>query len=80
MFSDPVVSDYTAGIAVHWYFDKQTPPWVLDETHEALPDKFLLYTEACRGTLGMTTKLLRNNRYFHNEVMCNLTVSNCELH
>ena len=42
---------YIDGIAVHWYDDKYVGPDVLDQTHYQSPDKFMLYTEACSGTM-----------------------------
>ncbi|KAK2721155.1 hypothetical protein QYM36_003432 [Artemia franciscana] len=47
--SNPEAEQYVSGIAVHWYFDRSTPPSFLDETHNALPDYFILSTEACAG-------------------------------
>ncbi|XP_031788436.1 lysosomal acid glucosylceramidase [Nasonia vitripennis] len=40
---------YVKGIAVHWYTDTVIPASVLDLTHDLLPDKFILMTEACVG-------------------------------
>lgn len=37
------------GIGIHWYWDFIMPPSVLEETHNAAPNKFLLYTEASIG-------------------------------
>ncbi|RXG52322.1 Glucosylceramidase [Armadillidium vulgare] len=44
---DPKAEQYVDGIAVHWYNDLKVGPEVLDQTHEAAPGKFILYTEAC---------------------------------
>ena len=48
--SDPVAYKYVSGFAVHWYNDFFTPVQVLDLAHDAFPDKFILYTEACEGS------------------------------
>ncbi|XP_008201883.2 lysosomal acid glucosylceramidase-like [Nasonia vitripennis] len=40
---------YVKGIGVHWYSDAVIPANVLDLTHDLLPDKFILMTEACIG-------------------------------
>ncbi|XP_076249035.1 lysosomal acid glucosylceramidase-like [Calliopsis andreniformis] len=50
MLSNKKARKYTAGTAVHWYTDQFVPPNVLDQTHKALPDKFILMTEACIGS------------------------------
>ncbi len=57
VLSDPRNLDLVDGVAVHWYMDEAF--WYLDEAlglphaldlvHEAFPDKFILYTEACTG-------------------------------
>ena len=46
---EPIVSQYVAGIAVHWYMDSVIPPELLDKTHDLFPDKFIFGTEACAG-------------------------------
>ena len=40
-------AQYVSGIALHWYMDVFVPPVVLDQTHAANPDYFMLGTEAC---------------------------------
>ncbi|XP_031839027.2 lysosomal acid glucosylceramidase-like isoform X1 [Nomia melanderi] len=45
------MSKYIAGTAVHYYADALAPAGLLDLTHEAFPDKFILMTEACTGTV-----------------------------
>ena len=47
---------YVSGVAVHWYADFIVPPLPLLNTHNAMPDKFLLATEACAGSLGIFSK------------------------
>lgn len=47
MFGKNESSPYISGIGVHWYWDNIVPPVLLDKTHEAFPDKFILATEAC---------------------------------
>ena len=42
---------YISGIAVHWYEDFVTPPQALSSTHQMFPDKFILATEACTGSM-----------------------------
>lgn len=49
MLANEKAKKYTAGTAVHWYFDAFVPPHVLDLTHNAFPDKFILMTEGCTG-------------------------------
>jgi glucosylceramidase len=49
ILNDSVASEYIAGMAVHWYWDKFIPANVLTFTHNAHPDKFILATEACSG-------------------------------
>lgn len=51
VLSDPDTAQYVDGIAVHWYGDPFFPAEVLTLTHNAHPDKFLLNTEACEGSL-----------------------------
>lgn len=45
--SDPKVHNYTDGTAFHWYFNQYFPADTLTELHNAVPDKFILATEAC---------------------------------
>ncbi|XP_058797228.1 lysosomal acid glucosylceramidase-like [Phymastichus coffea] len=40
---------YIKGIAVHWYTDDFIPAKVLSLTHDIVPEKFILMTEACLG-------------------------------
>eukprot|EP01103_Thecamoeba_quadrilineata_P005084 TRINITY_DN14936_c0_g1_i1.p1 TRINITY_DN14936_c0_g1~~TRINITY_DN14936_c0_g1_i1.p1 ORF type:complete len:491 (+),score=85.26 TRINITY_DN14936_c0_g1_i1:69-1541(+) len=49
VLSDPVAAQYVAGAGVHWY----TGDWfdVLEKTHNAFPDIFIMGTEACCGYL-----------------------------
>lgn len=49
VLEDREAANHIHGIAVHWYWDFLMPASVLSETHDAVPDKFLLYTEACIG-------------------------------
>jgi hypothetical protein len=42
---------YVSGIGVHWYQNFIAPPSVLTTTHEQFPDRFILATEACEGTV-----------------------------
>jgi glucosylceramidase len=37
---------YIDGIAIHWYTDDIFPAYLLSETHEHFPEKFILATEA----------------------------------
>ncbi|KZC06830.1 Glucosylceramidase, partial [Dufourea novaeangliae] len=50
LFSNEQAKKYITGTTVHWYTDAIAPAKVLDETHDAFPDKFILMTEACTGT------------------------------
>lgn len=58
MFSTPDAYKYVSGIAVHWYEDFLTPVVALTSTHEKFPEKFLLATEACAGSLLPFGKVL----------------------
>ncbi|XP_064474558.1 lysosomal acid glucosylceramidase-like isoform X2 [Ornithodoros turicata] len=48
ILQDTNASSFVSGIGVHWYGDF-AEPWILDKTHEAFPEKFILGTEACEG-------------------------------
>uniref|UniRef100_A0A2A4K8P8 Glucosylceramidase n=1 Tax=Heliothis virescens TaxID=7102 RepID=A0A2A4K8P8_HELVI len=47
----PKVLDYIDGIAVHYYTDFITPAAVLTEVSKSYPEKFIIATEACEGTM-----------------------------
>lgn len=47
VFHKNIAAQYIAGIGVHWYWDHVAPTILLDKTHDAFPDKFILSTEAC---------------------------------
>lgn len=47
-----------AGTAVHWYYDTQISPSVLDEVNKLFPEKLLLQTEACTGVASKNTVIL----------------------
>lgn len=49
--NDSDAFSYVDGIAVHWYMDMIFGPRGLQETHNFFPDKFILYTEACAGSV-----------------------------
>ncbi|XP_078314171.1 lysosomal acid glucosylceramidase-like [Crassostrea virginica] len=51
VFSSEEARKYVSGIAVHWYEDFITPSLALASTHKKFPDKFLLATEACAGSM-----------------------------
>ena len=67
MWANEKAKKYSAGTAVHWYFDAYVPPVVLDLTHNAFPDKFILLTEASTGSLEIPNIILgsweRGQRY-----------------
>ncbi|GMT24656.1 hypothetical protein PFISCL1PPCAC_15953 [Pristionchus fissidentatus] len=67
MFKDPEVSNYVAGIGVHWYEDEIYPVSALTHTHEKHPTKFLLATEACNGWLTVQGKGPRLGYFFRAE-------------
>ncbi|KAJ8304057.1 hypothetical protein KUTeg_017640, partial [Tegillarca granosa] len=48
---DATANKYVSGIAVHWYEDFIAPVISLTSTHEKFPDKFILATEACDGSM-----------------------------
>jgi glucosylceramidase len=47
--SYPESRNYIDGIAVHWYWDSLISPKALQETHELIPDKLIIASEACEG-------------------------------
>ena len=49
--SNPKAAKYVSGWAVHWYTDFLGFAEDLDRTHEAYPDKFILYSESCVGAM-----------------------------
>lgn len=58
VLADNATSRYVDGIGVHWYFNSITPASVLAKTRQRHPDKFLLSTEACEGSMPWQTKVL----------------------
>ncbi|KHJ84149.1 hypothetical protein OESDEN_16141, partial [Oesophagostomum dentatum] len=53
IFDDPEATKYVDGIGVHWYLNALASPSVLTATHEHHPEKFILATEACTGSIGI---------------------------
>lgn len=51
VFSSEEARKYVSGVAVHWYEDFITPAGALSSTHKKFPEKFLLATEACSGSM-----------------------------
>ncbi|XP_060062556.1 lysosomal acid glucosylceramidase-like isoform X1 [Ylistrum balloti] len=51
VFKNTEAANFVSGIAVHWYQDFIVPANVLTSTHEKFPDKFILSTEACLGSM-----------------------------
>ncbi|GMS95896.1 hypothetical protein PENTCL1PPCAC_18071, partial [Pristionchus entomophagus] len=51
VYSDPVASSFISGVGIHWYMDGISPSSKLSATHKAHPDKFILATEACSGSM-----------------------------
>ncbi|XP_011881411.1 PREDICTED: glucosylceramidase-like [Vollenhovia emeryi] len=49
VFQNKTARDIVSGIALHYYFDSEVSPSVLDETKQLFPEKSLIYTEACTG-------------------------------
>ncbi|CAH0551326.1 unnamed protein product [Brassicogethes aeneus] len=49
VMKDKKARKYLDGIAVHWYFDDQFSPNLLNKAHNSHPDKFIINTEACNG-------------------------------
>lgn len=45
------VNKYVKGIGFHWYLNFLAPPDILTLLHDRYPDKFILATEACEGSL-----------------------------
>uniref|UniRef100_A0A914C648 Glucosylceramidase n=1 Tax=Acrobeloides nanus TaxID=290746 RepID=A0A914C648_9BILA len=73
VLSDPDAAKYVDGIAIHWYADDNdlglTSLPNFETTHNANPDKFMLYTEACTGWTGVQGPSLgdwsRGDQYAH---------------
>lgn len=55
-YTDNKSNKYTAGTAVHAYFENYAPASVLTETHDAFPNKFILMTEDSIGELSSSEK------------------------
>ncbi|KJH42620.1 O-Glycosyl hydrolase family 30 [Dictyocaulus viviparus] len=51
IYGDPDAAKYVDGIGVHWYFNNFMPAKILTVTHNRYPEKFILATEACTGSL-----------------------------
>lgn len=51
IYGDSNASKYVDGIGVHWYLNNFIPATVLTTTHNKHPEKFILATEACAGSL-----------------------------
>ncbi|XP_067944228.1 lysosomal acid glucosylceramidase-like [Watersipora subatra] len=47
VYGDQIANQYTSGLGLHWYLNKDTGYDVMTETHNIAPDKFILSTEAC---------------------------------
>ncbi|CAH1798081.1 unnamed protein product [Owenia fusiformis] len=52
----PEAAKYVSGVGVHWYTDFIVPIIGVDKTHESFPDKFILSTEACEGSLPFESR------------------------
>lgn len=48
-----IAIEYLYGFAVHFYADIIVSPELLDETKRQFPEKIIINTEACYGTLGI---------------------------
>ncbi|CAL1536498.1 unnamed protein product [Lymnaea stagnalis] len=57
ILSDSDASKYISGVAVHWYVDAALPSSILTDAHNAYPEKFLLSTEACEGSMPWQLKV-----------------------
>ena len=57
VLADNATSQYVDGIGVHWYLNSITPANLLTRTRHRHPDKFILSTEACEGSLPWQTKV-----------------------
>ena len=80
VFSSEEARKYVSGIAVHWYEDFITPSLALSSTHKKFPDKFLLATEACAGSMPWDIPKValgswkRGEDYAHDIIQVRLTV------
>ena len=53
IYGDSLANKYTDGMAVHWYASTFDPFGnIMNEIHNAYPDKFILHTEGCIDALG----------------------------
>lgn len=52
----PKVLEYVDGIAVHYYTDFLTPASILSEVAKSFPNKFIIATEACEGSIPILEK------------------------
>ncbi|XP_076767211.1 lysosomal acid glucosylceramidase-like [Xylocopa sonorina] len=66
-FNDENATKYVAGTAVHWYFDKYSPPNLLDRTHNKFPNKFLIMTESSVGPPIWDTPEVKSVSWQHGE-------------
>ncbi|KAH0944899.1 hypothetical protein HN011_001420, partial [Eciton burchellii] len=57
-FANEKARDIFSGVAIHFYFDAYIGPSVLDEMKQLFPEKSLIYTEACTGTLEAEVVIL----------------------
>ena len=79
VLADDTAAGYVDGIGVHWYFDGLTPASVLTTTHNRHPDKFILSTEACQGSLPWQAKVVlgdwsRGESYAHDIIQVNVEI------
>ena len=58
VYSDPVASEYVSGLAIHWYLNGVLGYSRLSDTHEVNPDKFILASEACAGSVPFEQEVI----------------------
>ncbi|XP_072391061.1 putative glucosylceramidase 3 [Diabrotica undecimpunctata] len=63
---------YVDGIAVHFYEDLNNNTYLLDDVHKQYPDKFLLATEACVGSMGIVLGSWSNAEIYASDIMQDL--------
>ncbi|MDD4816640.1 MAG: glycoside hydrolase family 30 protein [Victivallaceae bacterium] len=66
IYKDPEAAKYIWGAAFHWYCDEQFDNVL--RTHEAFPDKKLLFSEGCHEGGAYLGEWVMGERYAHNMI------------
>ncbi|XP_033750563.1 lysosomal acid glucosylceramidase-like [Pecten maximus] len=68
VFKNTEAAKFVSGIAVHWYQDFVVPANALASTHEKFPDKFILATEACLGSMPWDGRHVQLGSWYRGEL------------